>query len=800
MTPSSSCSQRVTTLQRRAMYAIALMAAYNVTPSQCFGTTKSTVPSSPSSSSTTAQQQQQRSSSSSSTRRYFRSLDDNLAALKTTGVGVADLNLRGIQTSLSTEPSSSSTVYNKNELLPIWLREEKSHLLESNFVQLKTAMEESFFSENEIQKLTYAIVEASTGNANRKAGAAEFCLVLVETMEMGLNALVAAAFHYCACVSARERTCSTTTGSKLAPWEFPQHSLIETFGKHALQIERDAARLKRLEIVAHMVVQDSESVGQVSLTRAEADNLSKLYLTESKDWRALAIRSAACLFRLRGILASGEPKLNLESIRVSREALYIYAPLASRLGMHRLKNELEGAAFQILYKRQYETVRNLQYHTSSSASALSRKGLFGKHVRAPPPTSGFEQAHAPPPPQVDIADSMQRILTNVQKEMTEMLQQDAAFSSQVASFTVTARVKEAYSTWKKMLKNRNNHILQVPDAIALRIILHADKNGVGSEDAQVTAGRERALCYYAQKLCQERWKPDRTNPRFKDYIESPKPNGYQSLHYTAATDFEGEEWSLEIQVRSEEMHKVAEFGLASHWDYKARAEPTTTSTATTTTADEHSVTITGEHYFGRNTPLITSSDAYLKRLHEWHWSQRGGAFETDASPTSDEYEPLNNVGAGANHAESQVRADRIRARTQRLAPYIEALTEAQSDLAREHVFVFFNSPSTSSSTSGTGTTWPQQESVGKVLSLPAGAVVLDALREVKKNNALPTSSTRYNVLYSLAIDEQDIRHNGLPAVLTSRLRNGDMLSIPSSVVPTTTTLPLSSTQLSTHAP
>jgi (p)ppGpp synthase/HD superfamily hydrolase len=328
---------------------------------------------------------------------------------------------------------------------------------------------------------------------------------------------------------------------------------------------------------------------------------------------------------------------------------------------------------------------------------------------------------------------MEQIMASVQAEMTTMLKNDPEFSSSVEDFTVTARVKEAYSTWKKMLRNGSDHILQVPDAIAFRIVLNAKKDAP-EEDPVVTRARERALCYYAQKLCMARWAP-KDDARFKDYIERPKANGYQSLHYTASTEWEGEDWSLEIQVRSGEMHKVDEFGLASHWDYKARSKPSTGAKDVVTAINEH---------------LVHTSDAYLRSLQEYHWLQHGAAFKPHASPASDE--PLM-----FDQAESKVRVDRIRARTQRLQPYIEALTEAQSDLAREHVFVFFCQSEDTCSTEG------------KVLALPAGAVVLDALRECGCS----------------MVKESYVSHNGSPATSTTRLHNGDILNIPSLTVSVT---------------
>eukprot|EP00536_Pseudo-nitzschia_multiseries_P006712 jgi/Psemu1/193757/e_gw1.146.5.1 len=272
------------------------------------------------------------------------------------------------------------------------------------------------------------------------------------------------------------------------------------------------------------------------VAKQAADNLRSLYTTEAKDWRALAIRGAACLYRLRGILKERQqleeelgqhPPLSRDAKRVCREAFRIYAPLASRMGMHRLKNELEHAAFQILYRRQHRAYEALLRQTRSTQS----------------------------------------ILAHVQATMTEVLAEDAVFMASVTDFRVTARVKESYSTWKKMLRDGFDHITQVPDALALRIVLDAKKGHPDESDA-VTRARERALCYYAQELCKTVWRPYEGDPRFKDYIANPKENGYQSLHYTAGTKWNDEDWRMEIQIRTGEMHKVAEFGVASHWNYK----------------------------------------------------------------------------------------------------------------------------------------------------------------------------------------------------------------------------------------
>jgi len=584
--------------------------------------------------------------------------------------------------------------------LPTWLSEPRAHMYEDNVSLLRDAMLNSFFTENETLKLVYAIQEASNGDRNKMAGAAEFCLILVETMEMGISSLVAAAFHYCSCVTAREQSFLTPSSSSSPSdvWDQQEHSGLASFGEHAVAIARDAASLKRLEMVAAEIMQSPRKSGRVSPDAHDSENLQRLLLSESKEWRALAIRSAACLYRMRGIekfLVNGD--LTPEAVRVSREALHIFAPLASRLGMHRLKNELEGTAFKRLYRRQYEAVSSL---------SRVRRGVSEQDAAI-------------------IQESMQRVLEDVTEEVREMLRNDPDFSNMAEHVSVTARVKESYSLWKKMLRDSTDHVLDVPDALALRIVFDAQMD-FDDEDPELTRAKERALCYYVRELCSDRWKPQPGDGRFKDYIDKPKPNGYQSLHYTAVTNWQGKDWTMEFQIRSGEMHRVAEYGLASHWDYKAQWAKKESDT----------------HY----------SDAYLQSLQEWHWQQNSETKQWDASPA-----PIMESSFLSDEAEGKLRADRIRARTEQLAPYIEALSEAQSNMSLEHVFVFLSHSQDTVHSEGT------------VLALPAGACVLDALREGEKTLGLRLNWREERSLVS---------HNGSIANITQKLSNGDILTVP----------------------
>lgn len=598
--------------------------------------------------------------------------------------------------------------------MPSWLRP-SGDLAAGKLIALREIMKQSdsYLSQLEAEQVISAIKEASQGDLQKVAGAVDFCLVLIETMEMGVATLIAAAFHYCDAYTARQlsATESDTSFSHLKYWSKQNQEDVYSdtaraikIGQDAHQLIKDSARIKRAEL--------SASEGLKSRpTPKESANIRKMLLTETHDWRALAIRSAASLYRLRGIYehfeenerdngnGSSPSAYSSYDLRVAREALAIHAPLASRLGMHRLKNEIEGAAFRIIYRRQYGTVTSL--------TNLSKPCVQGQCS-----ASTFN-------------DGMSLVLEKVTAEVEHILQNDPYFTKYVDHYKVTARVKESYSLWKKMkLQLKADSILEVPDALALRVVFSAKKM-TPDEDREVTSARERALCYYVQQTCTKKFRPLKDG-RFKDYIARPKPNGYQSLHYTAVTEFEDEQWPFEIQVRSDEMHHVAEFGLASHWDYKAQEVGPTVDSKT--------------HYAFK---LDQSSDAYLRSVQEWHWEQAQGrgAWLTDSSTS-----PLFQRDAEMS--------ERVRARDEHLAPYLDALMKDHSNLAREHVFIFLTNENDDS----------------HVLELPKGACILDALRESERTLGITSSRV---------LERQIIRNGSLTSV-TQQLGNGDIIMLPSS--------------------
>jgi len=617
--------------------------------------------------------------------------------------------IQKIDKSILTPSSRNGNGHSSNKnLMPSWLRP-SGDLASKKLNALREIMKhsDSYLSLIEAEQVVSAIKEASQGDLQKVAGAVDFCVLLIETMEMGVATLIAASFHYCDAYNARQLSTTQESFSHLDYWAKQNQDKTGDaaraikIGQDAHQLIKDSARIKRTEMVA------SESL-KSRPSPAESANIRKMLLSETHDWRALAIRSAASLYRLRGIYQNFEDNedglafghsYSPNDLRVAREALAIHAPLASRLGMHRLKNEIEGAAFRILYRRQYDTVTSLTHLSKPCNEEECSASTYN--------------------------DGMRLVLDKVSEEVEQLLQNDPYFTKYVDQYKVTARVKESYSLWKKMkLSLKADSILEVPDALALRVIFSAKKM-TPDEDDEVTSARERALCYYVQQTCTQKFRP-LNDGRFKDYIAHPKPNGYQSLHYTAVMEFENDQWPFEIQVRSDEMHHVAEFGLAAHWDYKAQDSSNSVGDGS------------AQHHYAFK--LDQSSDAYLRSVQEWHWQQvqARGAWLTDSSSSS----------LFQKDAEM---TERLRARDEHLAPYLDALKKDHSNLAREHVFIFLNNENDDS----------------HVLELPKGACILDALRES-------------GITSSRVLETQLIRNGSLTSV-TQQLGNGDIVTIPTAI-------------------
>jgi len=666
-----------------------------------------------------------------------------------------DVN-RSAQKTPTKQTSTTEQIESVPLTMPPWLSLNQARFAPMKLRKLQRDLGPHLNS-REIEQVVGAIHMAAGDDSKKVAGAADFCSILVHSLEMtDAPALCAAAFHYSSLVAVRERDldihcdasdnnscsleeeeCLRQAGSDAKYLCALAGSGVENFGTHAVKIALDAARLKSMETLAATVVRKNGKLG--SLNKSDARNLRSLLLTvnEEGDWRALAIRSAACLYRLEGLEAyrsllstTGGPKrrtrlVSPDESRASQEALHIYAPLAARLGMFRLKTELEDAAFRTLYPRSHAKV-----------SALC----------------GGENTNS-------VGEGMKSVLDDITHQMKRLVQEDVTFMENIEHVSVTARVKEPFSVWRKMLKisregegvtARDLSILDIPDAVATRVVFSARKLSPHEPDA-TTQRREKELCYYLHDLCARCW-PEASDSRFKDYVKNPKENGYQSLHYSSRKRWRGTEWPFEVQIRSSEMHRVAEYGVAAHWSYKRRD-------------------IDGEDPTAQ--PLDRTSEAYLKSVQEWRSKQASPHQrhpQYDAAPRMHAPAELEQP---TNHLEEEVRRQRKRERDETLAPYLEALSGAQTDMTRENVFVFVSVQPPREEDSESDLSSPPTE--GTVLSLPAGSRVLDAIRVAEKwSSMLEPSGQLYDGRNTFVALRNGLRTSSLG---TELLSSGDVVSI-----------------------
>jgi ppGpp synthetase/RelA/SpoT-type nucleotidyltranferase len=501
-----------------------------------------------------------------------------------------------------------------NFSMPPWLAlpERNSTSEQRDYSTKLNALENSiglYRSRSEVEMVTSTIVRAFPyhNEVPQRMLCIDFLSLLVHYMEMNHIALCAAIWHFRTCYRARLTMISLFSEKNFPPLPFgPWSSTIpseqinhyvnglrtiyathiplktnnnvlggefgaggRTESDEELQsikaIAMQASQLKYNEMMADLILSQPHSPSNhnpvysvLSLDATSLDHVQSLLLSiaTNGDWNALAIRTAACLFRLRG-LRQPSSEVDVWKRNEARKALYIFAPLAHRLGMYKLKEEIEREGFRLLYSRQYQLVMCL--YEGGTYQSFIKKGCLGSCHD----TCSIEHNIAMP-------QGMKSLLSDVTARVKRILQEDDTFMDLIASVSVTARVKEPYSIWKKILRlgekcakqRKDMTIFDVPDALALRVVLRCRKL-LQEEDDDTTSDRERALCYYVLQLCKDNLPSDgRVNSSHKDYIKNPKPNGYQSIHFRFKMRWRGKDWPFEIQIRSFEMHRVAEYGLA----------------------------------------------------------------------------------------------------------------------------------------------------------------------------------------------------------------------------------------------
>jgi GTP pyrophosphokinase len=255
------------------------------------------------------------------------------------------------------------------------------------------------------------------------------------------------------------------------------------FGDEIAQLVDGVTKLSKLEL------QSSRS--------KQAENFRKLVLAMSRDIRVLLVKLADRLHNMRTLNFVADPE---RRTRIARETMDIYAPLAERIGMNDIKDELEDLAFAELNPDARESIIRRQSFLRDAGS-----NLVGR-----------------------VLDELRRV-----------------FAEENLDVAVFGREKRPYSVWRKMQRQRVG-FEQLSDIMAFRVVVDTV-----------------ADCYRTLGIIHGRYPV--VPGRFKDYISTPKPNGYRSLH-TAVLGPENQR--IEVQIRTREMHDVAERGVAAHWQFK----------------------------------------------------------------------------------------------------------------------------------------------------------------------------------------------------------------------------------------
>ena len=338
--------------------------------------------------------------------------------------------------------------------------------------------------DNELIKKAYIFALNKHGVQLRESGAPYFSHPLEVTkilidLKMDQETIVAGMLH-----DVLEDTATT------------MDELSEQFGQNIARIVNGVTKLTRLE--------------GISIEENQIANFRKLLMSAASDIRVLIVKLADRLHNMR-TLAYKKKRAKRQAI--AKETLEIYAPLAERIGLNEIKEELQNTAFHELHPDIYESLKlKLNEYTANSENEIN-------------------------------------IISEKLLELSKSVDENC---------TVSGRIKSPYSIWKK-LTERNISFEQLSDIIAFRVIVDTIP-----QCYQVLGAIHRSYLVVPGK--------------FKDYISTPKNNNYQSLHTNVIGPLNKR---IEVQIRTKEMHLVAEYGVAAHWNYKT-GENTTNSKITDT--------------------------------------------------------------------------------------------------------------------------------------------------------------------------------------------------------------------------
>tara|TARA_R110002020_G_scaffold327121_9_gene542977 strand:+ start:1850 stop:4003 length:2154 start_codon:yes stop_codon:yes gene_type:complete len=256
----------------------------------------------------------------------------------------------------------------------------------------------------------------------------------------------------------------------------------ELFGKEVAELVDGVTKLTNLQLTSSQTKQ--------------AENFRKLFMAMSKDLRVILVKLSDRLHNMRTIKAMRSEK----QAQKARETMDIFAPLAGRMGMQWMREELEDLAFKVL-------------------NPEARQSIIRRFITL----------------QKETGDVIARITTDMRKELAK-----AGVEAEVFG-----RAKKPYSVWRKM-EEKEQSFSRLSDIYGFRVITTSEED-----------------CYTALGAIHRRWRA--VPGRFKDYISQPKTNGYRSIH-TTVSGRDGKR--VEVQIRTRQMHDVAETGVAAHWSYR----------------------------------------------------------------------------------------------------------------------------------------------------------------------------------------------------------------------------------------
>lgn len=270
-------------------------------------------------------------------------------------------------------------------------------------------------------------------------------------------------------------------------------------------------------------------------TDKQAEYLRNMFLAMTEDVRVIIVKLADRLHNMRTLEHMAPHKQK----KISKETLEFFAPLAHRLGMRRIKTELEDLSFKFRYPQEYRD-------TAAELALFTRRARFDFY------------------------------LSKAEDLLTDLLKRDVVLRPMLAAVHVLSSTKELYAIYRKM--QRGESLDTMLDVATLRVVVELapdatedvalaaaaavqSASSAASTGGNVTPVYEKNVCYHILGLVHSLWKP--LPCRVKDYIAFPKPNGYQSLHTTVLPGPELGFFPLEVQIRTSTMHRVAEEGIAA---------------------------------------------------------------------------------------------------------------------------------------------------------------------------------------------------------------------------------------------